>query len=88
MENYDYRGVAKDFFTIYLENRMQCVMYHDTKSDFKILIVVFLKVLFWVLYFLIYFLNDLHIVLNSSIPILFADDTNLIFKLNMLILLN
>ena len=25
-------------------------------------------------------LNDLHIVFNSSIPILFADDTNLIVK--------
>ena len=26
------------------------------------------------------FLNDLHIVFNSSIPILFANDTDLIFK--------
>ena len=26
------------------------------------------------------FLNDLHIIFNSSIPILFADDTNLIVK--------
>ena len=26
------------------------------------------------------FVNDLHLVFNSSIPIVFVDDTNLIFK--------
>ena len=34
MENYGVRDVAKDFFTSYIENRMQCVIYNDTKSDF------------------------------------------------------
>ena len=29
------RCVAKDLFTSYLENRMQCVIYNDTKSDFR-----------------------------------------------------
>ena len=35
MENYGVRGVAKDLFTSYLENRMQCVIYNDIKSDFS-----------------------------------------------------
>ena len=55
MENYGFRGVAKDFFTSYLENRMQCVIYMILSLILVILILVFLRVLFWVLYFLIYF---------------------------------
>ena len=35
MENYVFRGVAKDLFKSYLENRMQCIIYNDTKSDFR-----------------------------------------------------
>ena len=35
MKYYSFRGVAKHFFTSYLENRMQGVMYNDTKSDFS-----------------------------------------------------
>ena len=35
MENCGFRGVAKDLFTSYLENIMQCVIYNDTKSDFR-----------------------------------------------------
>ena len=35
MENYGFRGVAKDCLTIYFENRIQCVIYNDTKSDFR-----------------------------------------------------
>ena len=35
MENYGFRGVAKDLFTSYLENRMQCIIYNDIKSDFS-----------------------------------------------------
>ena len=35
MENYGFRGVVKDVFTSYLDNRMQCVIYNDTKSEFR-----------------------------------------------------
>ena len=35
MKNYGFRGVAKYLFTSYLENRMQCVIYNDTRSDFR-----------------------------------------------------
>ena len=80
MENYGFRGVAKYLFTSYLENRMQYVIYNDTKSDFSNINIdvpqgsVLVPLLFNK------FLNDLYIVFDSSIPILFADDTNLIFK--------
>ena len=80
MENYGFRDAAKDFVTSYLENRMQFVIYNDIKSDFSNSNIgvpqgsVFGPLLFNI------FLNDLHIVSNSSIPILFDDDTNLIFK--------
>ena len=55
MENYGFRGLAKNFFTSYFENRMQCVIYNDTKSDFRNINISVPKVMFWVLYFLIYF---------------------------------
>ena len=35
MENYGFKGVAKDLYTSYLENKMRCVIYNDTKSDFR-----------------------------------------------------
>ena len=42
MENYGFRGVAKDLFTSYLENRMQCAIYNDTNRGFTS--IPFLKI--------------------------------------------
>ena len=59
---------------------MQGVIYNDSNSNFtNIKIGVPQSSVLGPLLFNI-FLNDLHNVFNSSIPILFADDTNLIFK--------
>ena len=61
---------------------LNCVIYNDTKSDFSnINIGVPRGSILGHLLFNI-FLSDLHIVFNYSIPILFADDTNLILKIN------
>ena len=59
---------------------MQCVIYNDTKYGFSGINIgdphdsVLGPLLFNI------FLNDLHIFFNSPIPILFADDNNLILK--------
>ena len=85
-------ALKKIFFKVIL--KIECnvlfimIISIDTKSDFSNINIgipqgsILSPLLFNV------FLNDLHIVFNSSIPILFADDTNLILKIKMLILLN
>ena len=55
MENYGFRGVTKYLFTSYLGNRMQCVIYNDTNSDFRNINIGVPQGSVWVLYFLIYF---------------------------------
>ena len=55
---------------------MQCVIYNDTKSGFSNINIGVLQC-FVLGHLLFNILNYLHIILNS-IPILFADDTNLI----------
>ena len=58
---------------------MQCVNYNDTKSGFGN-INSGVPQCFVLGHLLFNILNYLHIVFNYSIPILFADDTDLIFK--------
>ena len=60
------------------ENRMQCVIYHDTKSDFRNINIGVSQGSVLGPLLVNVFLNYLHIVFNSSI--LFADDTNLIYN--------
>ena len=89
MENYCFRGVAKDFCIRYLENKMQFVIYNETKSDFRNINIGVPQCSFLGHLLFNIFLNDLLIVFNSSIPILFAEYTNLIFKkIKMIILFN
>ena len=75
--HYDIRGPAYDWFSSYLNERYQFVVYNGCESEYK-------YIQCWVpqgsilgpLLFLIY-INDLPSVSNLFMPILFADDTNL-----------
>ena len=77
LHHYGIRGCAYSWFESYLTHRTQFVTYNGAKSK-KLAIKwgVPQGSILGPLLFLIY-INDLHTVCKQSLPILFADDTNL-----------
>ena len=82
LSHYGIRGVALKWFQSYLSNRKQFVTYNDVASNTKIVSCGVPKgSILGPLLFLIY-INDLYYVCKESVPILFADDTNLFYSGN------
>ena len=80
LHHYGARGNALDWFRNYLSNRKQYVSYNGVSSSTKLITCgVPQGYILGILLFLVY-INDLYNVCCESVPVLFADDTNLFYK--------
>jgi exonuclease III len=80
LQKYGIRGKSFEWLTSYLQNRKQFVSFNNTKSThLPITCGVPQGSILGPLLFLIY-VNDISNISELTLPILFADDTNLFFK--------
>ena len=78
LNRYGIRGAALDFFSSYLDNRLQCTRFGSFVSDFKTITCGIPQgSLLGPLLFIIY-INDLYKSANDLSFILYADDTNIV----------
>jgi hypothetical protein len=80
LEYYGVRGVALDWFKDYLNDRKQYSLFNSTKSNImSVTCGIPQGSILGPLLFLIY-INDIPSVIKHGHPILFADDTNIIYS--------
>ena len=80
LNHHDIRGNALEWFTSYLSDRRQYVTYNGCSSSTKYIKCCVPQCSILGPLLVLFYINDLQRVCDWSIHILFADDTNLLYK--------
>jgi hypothetical protein len=79
LESYGIRGLASSWFQSYFSNRKQYTLVKDNESSVNVISCgVPQGSILGPILFLIY-MNDINNVINTGVPVLFADDTNILY---------
>ena len=80
LEYYGFRGVVRDWFKNYLNNRKQYVSYNGNTSDLQTIFSGFPQGSILGPLLFIFYIDDLMNISDILDFVLFADDTNFVFK--------